>query len=120
MRYKIWDRQETLVTPTMEILEPAQVFSQYPASLLPAFKFVIADQPINMAVFMEFESTKQHYAKLGVEFDEEMTEQEVLDAITAWEETPVQQIPSPEERIAAALEFQTLLNMPNFAEEEEL
>ena len=120
MRYKIWDRQETLITPTMEMLEPAQVFSQYPVSQLPAFKFVIADHPINMAVFMEFESTKQHYVQLGVEINEEMTEQEVLDAITAWEETPVQQSPSPEERIAAALEFQSLISLPDIAEEEEI
>ena len=107
MKYKIWDKQENLVTPITEASTPSEVFAKYPASRVDGLKFIIADQPINMAVFMELETTKRQYASLGVTFTNDMTDQQVLDAITAFEETPQpQQIPSPEERIAAALEYQ--------------
>ena len=112
MRYKIWDRQESLVTPTMAVLTPQQVFEKYPAAQLPNFKFIVCDAPISMGVFMEFEATKQHYKSQGAVIEDGMTDQEVLDAITEWEERPQEQTLSPEERIASTLEFQVMMNLP--------
>jgi hypothetical protein len=111
MKYKIWNKTDNLITPVGEVLTPSQVISKYPAAGIEGIKFIIADQPINMAVFMEFEATKNIYKQQGVQITDDMTDQEVLDAITAWEETPRVATPTAEERIAAAMEYQNLLSM---------
>jgi hypothetical protein len=111
MRYKIWNGQDNLVTPIGEVLTPAQVIERFPAAGIAGIKFIICDAPISMGVFMEFEATKRHYKQLGVPITPSMSDQEVLDAISEWEENPPAPEPSAEERIAAALEYQNLLNM---------
>ena len=111
MKYKIWDRQETLITPIGEVLEPEQVFERYPMARLEHMKFIICDAPISLGVFMEFEQTKQMYKEMGVPITDNMTDQEVLDAISYFEENPPVPEPSAEERIAAALEFQNLMSL---------
>lgn len=111
MKYKIWNKADNLITPTGKVFTPQEVFAQYPASAIEGIKFVINDAPINMGVFMEFEQTKQHYKQLGAEIEDSMTDQEVLDAISFWEENPPEPEPSAEERMASAMEFQNLLNM---------
>ena len=113
MKYKIWDKQSNLITPIGEVLTPEDVFERYPASELSGMKYIVCDAPISMAVFMEFEATKQHYKHLGVPITDEMTDQEVLNAISNWEENPPEPEPSAEERIAAAMEFQNLLMLPD-------
>lgn len=113
MKYKIWNKQDNLITPIGEVLTPEQVFERYPAARIEGIKYIIADQPINMAVFMEFEATKEHYKRLGVPITDDMTDQEVLDAISYWEENPPAPEPTVEERIAAALEFQNLIMFPD-------
>ena len=113
MKYKIWNKQDNLITPIGEVLTPQQVFERYPAARIEGIKYIIADQPINMAVFMEFEATKEHYKRLGVPITDDMTDQEVLDAISYWEENPSAPEPTAEERIAAALEFQNIMMLPN-------
>jgi hypothetical protein len=57
---------------------------------------------------MEFTQTKEAYKALGVEITDDMTDQEVLDAISYFEENPPEPEPSAEERIAAAMEYQNL------------
>lgn len=112
-RYKIWDRETDLVTPIGEVLTPEQVFARYPASSLADMKYIICDAPISMGVFMEFEATKEHYKRLGVPITDDMTDQEVLDAISCWEENPPESAPTAEERIAAMLEFQSMMMLPD-------
>lgn len=111
MRYKVWDKQETLVTPIGEVLTADQVKAKFPMAALPNFEFIICDAPISMGVFMELEQTKSHYKNLGVEITEGMTGQEVCDAITQFEEIKPVPEPSAEERIAASLEFQNMLSL---------
>jgi hypothetical protein len=113
MKYKIWDKQENLITPTGKIFTPADVFAEYPASQVPGIKYIIADQPINMAVFMEFEQTKNVYKSIGANITDNMSDEEVLLAIQDFEENPPVASPTAEERIASALEFQNLLGMPD-------
>lgn len=113
MKYKIWNKQDNLITPIGEVLTPQQVFERYPAAAVDGIKYIICDAPINMGVFMEFEATKEHYKRLGVPITDTMTDQEVLDAISYWEENPPAPEPTSEERIAAALEFQNLLMLPD-------
>lgn len=111
MKYKIWDRQETLVTPIGEVLTAPEIIARYPAAALPTFKYIIADQPISLAVFMEFSQTKAMYKQMGVAITDEMTDQQVLDAISFHEENPPAPEPTAEERIAASLEFQNLMSL---------
>lgn len=109
MKYKIWDGQETLVTPIGEVLTPEAVRAKYPVATIPGMKFIIADSPIQLQVWDEFTGIKEMYKKLGAGITDEMTDQEVLDAVSAFQETPVEAEPTAEERIAAALEFQSLM-----------
>ena len=115
MKYKIWNKTDSLITPIGEVLTPQQVIERHPAAGLEGMKYIIADQPISMAVFMEFEATKAFYKQLGVPITDDMTDQEVLDAISAWEENPPAPEPTAEERIAAALEFQNLTSLPDLS-----
>lgn len=115
MKYKIWNKTDSLITPIGEVLTPQQVIERHPAAGLEGMKYIIADQPISMAVFMEFEATKAFYKQLGVPITDDMTDQEVLDAISAWEENPPAPEPTAEERIAAALEFQNLTSLPDIS-----
>jgi hypothetical protein len=112
MKYKIWNGTDTLITPVGEVLSAEQVKSKYPASALDGMKYIICDSPISLGVFMEFTQTKESYKKMGANIVDGMTDQEVLDAITAFEDTPPpapSQEPTPEERIAASLEFQSMM-----------
>ena len=115
-KYKIWDKQSNLITPTGKELTPEEVFAEYPAARLPNMKYIICDAPISMGVFMEFEATKEHYKHLGVPITDDMSDQEVLDAISDWEENPPEPEPTAEERIAAMLEFQAMMMLPDDAE----
>ncbi|HBK84442.1 MAG TPA: hypothetical protein DDZ53_00250 [Firmicutes bacterium] len=109
MKYKIWDGTDSLITPIGEVLTPAQIKERYPMAGISGMKFVICDSPISMGVFMEFTQTKEHYKNIGVTITDTMTDQEVLDAISYFEENPPEPEPSTEERMAAAMEFQNLL-----------
>lgn len=109
MKYKIWNGTDTLITPIGEVLTAAQVKAKYPASALAGMKYIICDAPISLGVFMEFEQTKAMYKQMGVPITDDMTDQQVLDAISYFEENPPAPQPTPEERIAASLEFQSMM-----------
>ena len=109
MKYKIWDKKSNLITPIAEVFTPEQVFEKYPAAKF--LDYIVADAPINMAVFMEFTQTKDVYKNMGAVITDTMTKQEVLDAITYFETHP-DTSPSIEERTAAALEFLALNSLP--------
>ena len=118
MKYKIWDKKSNLVTPTLAVLTPQQVFAKYPASALPDIDFIIVDDKISMGVFMEYSQTIKNYESRGVVFTEEMTQQEKLDAISEFEAKIPEYVPTAEERIASAMEFQNILAMEDMPEEE--
>lgn len=116
MKYKLWDKQETLITPTGEVLTKEQVIQKYPMAGLEHMKFIICDAPITLGVFMEFEQTKEQYKQMGAEITDTMTDQEVLDAITEFENRPQEVEINAEDRIAASLEFQTMMMLPTEGE----
>jgi hypothetical protein len=109
MKYKIWNGTDTLITPVGEVLSAEQVKAKYPASAIAGMKYVICDAPISLGVFMEFEQTKATYKQMGAPITDGMTDQQVLDAISYFEENPPAPQPSAEERMAAALEFQSMM-----------
>jgi hypothetical protein len=125
-RYKIWDKVSDLVTPGVDPETGKQVwtaqeyiekFAQWAA--IPGVKAVITTGVINCGVFMEFNATKEAYIRSGVHITDEMTDDEVLDAIEYWEDHPPQIEPKEDEtdllleRVASALEFNNVLNMPD-------
>ena len=116
MNYKIWNKEDMLVTPTGKVFTKEQVIQEYPMAALEGFKFIICDAPINMGVFMEFTQTKEQYKQAGADITDEMTDQEVLDAITEFEQRPQEVEISAEDRIAASLEFQTMMMLPTEGE----
>jgi len=116
MKYKIWDKQTNLITPIGEVLSPEQVFAKYPASALEGVDYIIVDGPISMGVFMQYDHTVDIYEEQGVEFTPEMTKQEKLDAIREFEKRVPEYVPTAEERIASAMEFQNILAMEDVSE----
>lgn len=119
MEYRIWDRQETLYDDKRAYTPDEVIATWAPYLINPAAKLIIADMPIQLMAAMEFEATKELYRREGAEFTDDMTDQEALDVISAWEDSAKQasieaakiaaSTPSADERIAAALEFNNLL-----------
>ena len=117
-RYKLWDKESNVITPIGEVLTPAQWVERYPvANVLPT---VCGGGAINGAYFGVYDEMIELYTKQGCDFSECITEQEHLDRIEAFEDemnAPVDVI-STDERIAAALEAQVLMSMPEEVEQE--
>ncbi|MDR1310824.1 MAG: hypothetical protein LBK01_02960 [Burkholderiaceae bacterium] len=110
-RYKLWDKQETLYTPSGEAFTAEEYLGKNKWAGNPAIKVIICNAPINCGVFMEYSQTVAQYKKMGAAITDDMTDEEVLQAIEDFEDTPPVVDPSPEERMAAALELQNLMSM---------
>jgi len=130
MKYKIWNKEDSLITPIGEVLTKEEIFAKYPMATVPELDFVICDATITLGVFMEYTQTKDIYRDRILEMastpetteaeKQEMIDeynalepQDVLDLITFMEENPPMQEATAEERIASALEFQNLLALPD-------
>ena len=116
MRYKIWNKTDDIYTPGAGPdgkchFTAQEWIAMYPWAAIPEVKAVIGAGPINGTHMMEFTATVEQYKRLGAEIEDGMTDSEVLQAIEEFEDTPPVSEPSAEERIAAALEFNNLLNM---------
>ena len=112
-RYKVWDKKETIYTPSGEEFTPEQWLNRYPWAKRDGVKMVVSGELINGAFCGEFETMKHRAEKMGVAFTEDMTDEQVLAAIEDFElHPPGADQPSIEERTAAALEAQVLMAMP--------
>jgi hypothetical protein len=110
-RYVIWDKRATIVTPVGEVLTPQQWIDRYPAAGIEGIRYIVGGGIINGNVMMEYNATIEHYARQGCDFTGCETERDFLDAIEAFEDYVPEDTgeSSPEERIAAALEYNNLL-----------
>ena len=113
-RYAIWDKVSDIYTPVGEKLTAEQWIARYgwinAAGAVP----VVAAGLINGALIDELGQMKTRCEQMGATFDEGLSNEELLDAIEEFEDTPrpvVEAEPSAEERIAAALEYQNLLSL---------
>ena len=116
MRYQIWDKVSNVITPVGEVLTAEQWSNRYPMTLVEGLKTVIGGGIVNGTVCMEFTGMVESYERMGCDFSECETDQDYLNAIEAFEdEQRIAQsnIVSAEERIAAALEAQVMLSMPD-------
>ena len=112
-RYAIWDKKTPIITPVGEVLTPEQWIERYPVAGLDSITVICAAGEINGGFFGTLGQMKTMYENEGADFSECTTDQEVLDMIEAFEiamNTPSNE-PSVEERIAAAMEFQNLMNL---------
>jgi len=118
-RYKIWDKQEDILTIVADhngkSRWTAQEYMNTHAvwATLPNSKVIVGGGIINGTVFQEFYQTVDHYVAMGLELKEGMSDQEILDAIEYFEDHPPEAPPCAEERIAAALEFLCITEMIN-------
>ena len=46
MKYKLWNKQDTLYTPSGDAFTKDEIFAKYPLSQLPTIDFIICDAPI--------------------------------------------------------------------------
>jgi hypothetical protein len=118
-RYAIWDKASDIYTLGRDAATGKQRWTarEYIDSHAqwadnPQVKVIVGGGVINGTVFMEFTATVDHYKKMGAQIEDGMSDAEVLAAIEEFEDRPPEPgEPSPEERIAAALEFKNLLEM---------
>ena len=115
-RYAIWDKASPVITPVGEVLSAQDWVDRYPIAGLPNIVVVCSAGEINGGFFGTLGQMVQMYEAQGADFSEATTNIEKLEVIEAFEDarnTPVDTGEStPEERIAAALEYSNLLNSP--------
>lgn len=116
-RYGIWDKQSPVITPSGEIFTAEQWIDRYPVAALDSISIVCAAGEINGGFFGTLGQMVQMYEAQGCDFSEATTDIEKLETIEAFEDemnAPPEDTgeSSAEERIAAALEYNNLLNSP--------
>lgn len=123
-RYIIWDKNSDIYTLGTDSVTgrnhyTAQEYIQMkaPWAANENIKVIVGGGAINGTVFMEFESTKEHYAGMGCDFSACETDDDYLRAMEAFEDNPPgANDPTNEERIAAALEAQVMMALPDVEE----
>ena len=115
-RYAIWNKTDRILTPIGEVLTAEQWIARYPLAGIESIKVVCGGGEINGAFFGTLGSMVEAYTKRGCDFSSCETDQDKLDAIEAFEDamnTPDETYVSTDERIAAALEAQVMMSMPD-------
>lgn len=120
-RYQIWDKKSDIYTPSGKVFTAAEWIAQYGWINMPGAVPVISAGRINGKFSGELHEMKEMYEGRGCVFSDDMTSEQILDAIEAFDETKAEEAkqaaeeatatPTAEERIAAALEYQNLLTM---------
>lgn len=111
-RYSIWDKESTVITPIGEVLSADQWIERYPMAGLDTITVVCSAGEINGAFFGTLGQMVTSYEAQGADFSEATTDIEKLEIIEAFEDALNAETDesTPEERIAAALEYSNLLN----------
>lgn len=115
-RYQIWDKISNVIVPTGKVFTPEEWIEKYPVAALPDIDIVISGGTINGGFFAEYTSFIQHYIEQGCDFEGCESQQDCLDRIEQFEDeanTPDPDYVSPEERMAAALEAQVMMALPD-------
>lgn len=122
-KYAIWDKQSHIITPIGEVLTAEQWIQRYPVAGIDSITVICAAGEINGAFFGTLGQMVEMYTKMGCDFFDCITDEEKLAAIEAFEEAKEVEAKaaaeaaaneiSTDERIAAALEAQVLMSMPD-------
>ena len=114
-KYQIWDKQSNVYTPIGENLTPEMWIARYGWIANPVAIPVVAGGVINGAFIGELNEMKALYERMGAVFTEGISNEELLAEIEAFEDAlnkPSTEV-STDERIAAALEAQVMLSLPD-------
>lgn len=116
-KYIIWDGITPVKTPSGEIFTAEQWLDRYPAYLGATDQMILSSGFYNGALIDNLEMMKVRLEQQGAAFDESLTGEALLDAMAAWEDEKAaadaavaEAYVSTEERIAASLEYQNLMN----------
>ena len=116
-RYAIWDKVSPIITPIGEVLSAEQWIQRYPVAGLNTITVVCAAGEINGAFFGTLGQMVQMYEAEGADFSACTTAEEKLEVIEAFEDEKNKprenDVPTAEERIAAALEYQVMASLPD-------
>lgn len=118
-RYQIWNKTDDIYTPSGDFFSANDWANKYPWVRIPGAKMIITTGIINGGTAMEWEKTIEVYKSQGADIRDGMSDDEVLRAIEDFEDNPPRSDESTaEERIAAALELQNLMNMPDIVDDD--
>ena len=118
-KYAIWNRQDPIITPSGEVFTPEQWIERYPIAGIETITVICSAGEINGGFFGTLGQMVDLYEKNGCDFSECTTPEEKLAVIEAFEDKMEEEAMaaseevSVEERIAAALEAQVLMSMPD-------
>ena len=122
-RYVIWNKQDPIITPIGEVLTPEQWIQRYPVAGVPSITVICAAGEINGGFFGTLGQMVELYTNQGCDFSACETAEDKLVAIEAFEDAKAAEAKaaaeaaaneiSTDERIAAALEAQELMSMPD-------
>lgn len=111
-RYQVWNRTDSIITPSGEVFTPEQWIAKHPIAGIEAIKTVISGDVINGAILYEFTGFVKRMEQMGCDFSACTTDEEYLSAIEAFEDArnaAAANEVTAEERIASALEYQNLM-----------
>ena len=122
-KYAIWNKKDPIITPLGEVLSPEQWIQRYPVAGVESITVICAAGEINGGFFGTLGQMVDLYEKQGCDFSACATPEEKLAAIEAFEDAKEAEAKaaaeaaanaiSTDERIAAALEAQVLMSMPD-------
>lgn len=118
-RYNIWNKQDDIITPIGEVLTAKQWIERYPIAGVDSVTVICAAGEINGAFFGTLGQMVDMYSRQGCDFEDCITDEEKLDVIEEFEYAreaaakAAANAISTDERIAAALEAQVLMSMPD-------
>lgn len=122
-RYSIWNKKDPVITPVGEVFTAEQWISRYPVAGLPTITVICAVGEVNGAFFGTLGQMVELYTSQGCVFDNCHTPEQKLAAIEAFEDAQEAEAKaaaiaaanaiSTDERIAAALEAQVMMAMPD-------
>ena len=131
-RYKIWNKQDVILTPIGEVLTAEQWIQRYPIAGVESVTVLCAAGEINGGFFGTLGQMVEMYESQGCDFSECATPEEKLAAIEAFEDAKLEaQIKAEEEAqrkaeeeaataemnaasmasIAASLEYQNMMTL---------
>lgn len=120
-KYQIWDKVSNVYTPSGAEYTAEDWINKYKWIKIPGTVVVMSAGDINGAMIANLKTMKKNAADNGCIFTDDMTDEQVLKAIEAWEDQraadakaaaeEAANTPTAEERIAAAMEYQNLLSM---------
>lgn len=119
-KYQIWDKVSNVYTPSGNMYTAEEWINKYKWINIPGMVPVMSAGSINGAMIADLASMKKNAISQGCTFSDDMSDEQVLEAIEAFENQraadakaaaeEAANTPTTEERIAAALEYQNLLN----------